>query len=290
MSSSALAARDVPSLAELRVLTLNLWAHQGAWPERRAVLINGLRDLRPDLVAFQEPIVRDTYDQALDLLGLDYHVAHPSRGLVATSDHQGASIASRWPIQTLHEVDLHLTPRTLDFPCTTLIAEVVAPEPVGPLLFVNHLPSWQPAFELEREQQTVAAARAIEELARGRDLHVVLAGDLDADPEASSIRFWTGRQALDGMSVCYRDAWESAHPGEPGHTFTPRNPLMAAANWDWPFQRIDYIFVRCGDRGQPTLAITACELAFDEPVDGVWASDHFGVLAVLALPTRGPRP
>jgi len=26
---------------------------------------------------------------------------------------------------------------------------------------------------------------------------------------------------------------------------------------------------------------------FDEPVDGVWASDHFGVVADLALPTRG---
>ena len=71
-------------------------------------------------------------------------------------------------------------------------------------------------------------------------------GDLDADPDATSIRFWSGRQSLGGMSVCYRDAWESMQPQEPGHTFTPENPLMALANWDWPFRRLDYLFVRCG--------------------------------------------
>jgi endonuclease/exonuclease/phosphatase family metal-dependent hydrolase len=84
--------------------------------------------------------------------------------------------------------------------------------------------------------------------------------------------------------VCYRDAWESAHPGEPGHTFTPRNPLLAGR--DWPFRRIDYIFVRCGEHDGPTLDITSCERVFDEPSDGVWATDHFGLVADLAIPTR----
>ncbi len=51
-----------------------------------------------------------------------------------------------------------------DFAHTTLLAEVLAPEPVGPLLFVNRLPSWQPTFEHERELQTVAAARLVEGL------------------------------------------------------------------------------------------------------------------------------
>jgi hypothetical protein len=39
--------------------------------------------------------------------------------------------------------------------------------------------------------------------------------------------------------------------------------------------------VRCVPHGGPTLDIRAWELAFDEPVDGVWASDHFGVVADL---------
>ncbi len=269
----------------LRVLTLNLWGRSGAWEERRAVIAQGLRQLGPDLISFQEPVVSETYDQVADLLGADYYVAHESRGLVPGADHQGASIASRWPIAAVHEVDLHLTPRTADFPCTTLIAEIRAPDPVGPLLFVNHLPSWQPGFEHERELQAVAAARVIEELVGGRRRHVVLAGDLDAVPDAASVRFWTGRQALDGMSVCYWDAWETAHPGDPGHTASPRNPFRGDAGTPLePGRRIDYVFVRCGEGGRPTLAISACVLAFDEPVGGVWASDHFGVVADLVAP------
>ena len=53
-------------------------------------------------------------------------------------------------------------------------------------------------------------------------------------------------------------------------------------------RRIDYVFVRCGDHG-PTLDVSACARIFDEPVDGVWASDHFGVVADLTVPTPGPR-
>jgi endonuclease/exonuclease/phosphatase family metal-dependent hydrolase len=113
-----------------------------------------------------------------------------------------------------------------------------------------------------------------------------LAGDLDAAPDAASMRFLSGKQSLDGMSICYRNAWESVHPDEGGHTFSKRNALMSEANWDWPFQRIDHIFVRCGKHSRPTLHIAACEVAMDEPVDGVWASDHFAVVADLALPEQ----
>lgn len=272
----------------MRVVTQNLWGRRGAWPERRSVLIDGLRNLQPDVVAFQEAIRNDEYDQASDLLGSGFHIAHQNRrepgGPGDVEAGQGLSIASRWPLGEVRELDLHVTPRTAGFACATLVAEILGPEPIGPLLFVNHLPNWQLSFEYERELQTVIAARTVEESLAGRSLHVVVAGDFDADPDATSVRFWSGRQALDGMSVCYRDAWESIHPGEPGHTFTPDNPLVS--DWDWPFRRIDYIFVRCGEHGGSTLAISSCARIFNEPTDGVWASDHFGLVAQLEAPTR----
>ena len=260
-----------------RVVTLNLWGIRGDWPARRRVIAAGLRELRPDLVAFVEAITTDDYDQVVDLLGDGYHVAHQAE---REPDGQGVSIASRWPIEEVHEVDLNVTPRTADFACTTLVAKITAPEPFGPLVFVNHVPSWQLQYEHERELQALAAARFVEELAGDR--HVVFAGDFTADPDSAGVRFLTGRQSLDVTSVCYRDAWESAHPGEPGETFTPGNPLVY--DWDWPFRRLDYVLVRCGEHGGPTLAISSCERIFDEPVDGVWASDHFGVVADLELP------
>jgi endonuclease/exonuclease/phosphatase family metal-dependent hydrolase len=163
--------------------------------------------------------------------------------------------------------------------------------PLGPLLFVDNNPNYQLDFELERELQAVAAARFIEELVGERRLHVVVAGDFDGSPETASLRFWCGLQSLGGMSVCYRDAWESTHPGEPGHTFSPRNPLVPSSHHpllvdgETPLElgrRIDHIMVRCGHHG-PTLDVAACALLFDEEVDGVWASDHFGVMADLVV-------
>lgn len=128
----------------------------------------------------------------------------------------------------------------------------------------------------------MATAATVEELLVERPGHVIVAGDFDADPDAASIRFWTGRQALDGLSVCYRDAWASARPGETGHTFVPDNPN--SADWDWPFGRIDYILVRCGDHGGPTLAITDCSRTFDQGHNAV--SDHYDLAATLQLPSR----
>jgi endonuclease/exonuclease/phosphatase family metal-dependent hydrolase len=110
----------------------------------------------------------------------------------------------------------------------------------------------------------------------------VLGGDLDATPDAASIRFLRGRQSLEGTSVHYIDAWAHAHPDDRGLTFTPRNPLVmqeSSVTIEEP-RRIDYIFIRGGESG-PALRVDACERIFDEPVDGVWASDHFGLVADL---------
>ena len=88
------------------------------------------------------------------------------------------------------------------------------------------------------------------------------------------------------MSVAYRDAWESVHGADPGHTFAPGNPLTAI---DEPGldrgRRIDYLLVRCGDHG-PTLRVAGCRLALVEPVDGVQPSDHYAVVADL-VPASG---
>jgi endonuclease/exonuclease/phosphatase family metal-dependent hydrolase len=283
MTDKATTAGTPPS--RLRVLTLNLWQQYGAWTERRSVLIEGIRAQQPDLVAFQESIKTDAYDQMFDLLGPGFNVVHSQR---RDPNGMGISIASRWPLGEVQEVDLNVTPRTAGFPCTTLVAEVIAPDPIGPLLFVNHFPNWQLNCEYERELQAVAAARFVEERIGESTRPVVMVGDFDADHDAASVRFWSGRQSLGNMSVCYRDAWESTHFEDSGHTFTPDNPLVKdevvkgmRPFRDWPFRRIDYIFVRFGVHGGNALDIATCERIFDEPINGVWASDHFGLVAGL---------
>jgi endonuclease/exonuclease/phosphatase family metal-dependent hydrolase len=52
-------------------------------------------------------------------------------------------------------------------------------------------------------------------------------------------------------------------------------------------RRIDYVLIRSGVHG-PSLDILDCRLILDSPVNGVWASDHYGVVADLAVPTHRP--
>lgn len=95
---------------------------------------------------------------------------------------------------------------------------------------------------------------------------------------------WATRASATGTSG-------RVHPEDPDHTFTPLNPLVTGGD-NWPLElgrRIDYIMVRCGHHA-PTLDVSSCERIFDEPVDRVWASDHFGVVAELSAQTWSGRP
>lgn len=204
-------------------------------------------------------------------------------------NENGVVIASRWPLGEVREIELNTTPRSMDFPCSTLLAEGAAPAPIGDVLFVDHVATWQAGFECERELQAVTAAEAIEEYSNqyleradsGPPGSRHRGGDFDAEPTAASIRFWTGQQSLGGMSVCYQDTWHSARPTEPGYIFTHQNELVDAP--DRP-RRIDYVLVRYDQTEQPTVGISACRLVLDEPIGGVLASDHFGVLTDLVVP------
>lgn len=267
----------------IRVMTFNLWGLEGDWDARHDLLKRGLRDLAPDLVAFQEAIVTDGYDQVRDLLPDGYEVIHQEG---RSPDGMGNSIASRLPVGQEREAFLHVTPRVdpaHGWIGSIAAAEIQILESGGTLLFVHYKPSWQPEYDSERELQAVAAEAFIGAVRGGRDLPVVLLGDFDADPSSSSIRFWKGQEEIQGTRSQYVDAWDELHPGAEGHTFTPRNPLVA--NGDMPEEtgrRIDYVFLSKGTT--PGLVVSDCFLAFDNPVDAVWGSDHFGVVADLLPP------
>jgi endonuclease/exonuclease/phosphatase family metal-dependent hydrolase len=268
----------------MRFATLNVWGTRGDWSARRPVLRDGFRQLDADVVTLQETIVTADSDQSAEILGSAYHRAQQSD---REDDGQGITTASRWPFGRVLEVDLRVTDRTGDFRCGCLITEILAPQPWGRLWVANHLPDYQLEHERERRLQALVVARRLEELIIDSPGHVIVAGDLDADSNADSVRFWTGRHVIEDTSVCYRSCWESTHPQQPLATFTPQNPN--ATDWDWPFRGIDHILVRCGDHGGPTLPIRDCRLVFDTPSTTV--SDHFGLVADLDPPppvSRGP--
>jgi hypothetical protein len=65
-------------------------------------------------------------------------------------------------MRAVEELDLKRTARTQDFAATALIANIEAPAPMGPALFVNYLSSCKRGLEYERELQAVTTAAAIE--------------------------------------------------------------------------------------------------------------------------------
>jgi endonuclease/exonuclease/phosphatase family metal-dependent hydrolase len=268
----------------MRVVTFNvLGPANPGWDRRKEVSAAALRRLNPDVVALQEVPIGSAPEVVDTLLGPGYHV----RGFAHTDeDGGGGALATRLPHRVVGEIDQRCTPRAQALPwASTLLVQVDAPE--GRVLVAHHKPSWQFGAEYEREQQALAAARLVERHAGQAD-HAVVLGDFDATPDAASMRFWRGRQSLDARSVCYQDAWATVHPDAPGFTFTAANPLVRAGEMPaGEARRIDYILIRAGEHG-PTLQVSRCDLVLDRPVDGVWASDHFGVVADLTVPDHPP--
>ncbi|MBP0461032.1 endonuclease/exonuclease/phosphatase family protein [Streptomyces montanisoli] len=272
----------------VRLMTMNVLAPQYAdGASRRAVLAREIQRLRPDVLALQEV----TREDVAELVGAGWHVVPHPRW---SSDGVGAVLAARRPFGHTTADTLQVTARTArtDW-CGAVAAELTFPEPIGPLLVIHHKPSWPYGYEHERELQALAAARLADEtaaeVAAERPVrHTVLLGDLDASPGAASLRFLRGSQSLGGTSVCFQDAWSAVHPGEPGPTFSPRNPLVRRGDMpEAQDRRIDYILLRCGLYG-PGLRVSSCRRVLVEPVDGVQASDHYGVVADLTPPDHTP--
>lgn len=260
----------------MRIVTLNTWGTRGPWEERLDRMRREFTRLDADIITLQESVRTAELSQAALMLGDAYHLAEQTdreSGVDGVPTGQGITTASRWPIGEFIEVDLHLTERTGDFACACLITEILAPDPVGRVWVANHFPDYQLDHERERRLQAVTVARALEELVAEKPGHVIVAGDMDADPLADSMRFWTGRHSIENVSVCYRNAAEAVHGAVPLETYVPENPYQVDA--DWPFRSIDHVLVRCGRSG-PTLLARSCRRAFD--AGAAIVSDHFGLV------------
>jgi endonuclease/exonuclease/phosphatase family metal-dependent hydrolase len=272
----------------IRVLTLNVWNTEGD-PRRPEIINRELRRLDPDLIAFQEVVQTNELNQLDRLLdGLDFRRTHQ----VAVQNfvppfaerYGGSAVATRWDHRAVEALDLRMAGAT-DVPWATLAVAVQLPR-LGELLFIATTAAWRPGAEAAREQQ----APAITDLdaRHRRPLPTIIAGDFNATPDAASMRYLTGRQSLGGRSVLYHDAWAVAGDG-PGHTWTVENPNARAGADQIVRQpghrsRFDYVLVGGWDAHPKGRAIIrSAALAFDKPIDGVWASDHFGVVVDLEV-------
>lgn len=273
----------------LRVLTLNIWNTSGPYEKRVPLLKKGIADLSPDIMAFQEAVRTPEGSQIEDLLaGQGYQILHQLDVRPQVRWDQGCCVASRWPIRLVELLPLDLTPNARSYPYAALAVRVDAPDPCGPFLFVCAKPSWELNRERERELQAVQIARLVRRHARRDELPPVLAGDFDATPDAASIRFLTGRQSLEGQSVCFRDGWSEAGDGGPGYTWTSENGhareiIERILHERRHARRIDYVFLGSFHDHPRFARFSSCRIVLHEALQGVWPSDHYGLFAEIDL-------
>lgn len=261
----------------VRVLSLNIWHRRGPWEQRLALIREGIQALAPDLVGLQEILSRDGRSQADEIAeGLGYHVAFGASTTYEDGEQFGNAVLSRTPIlqsRVFPLPDGGTTQRR-----SLLLAECESP--VGPLpFFVTHL-NWRFHEGVVREAQVVEVAAKLKAHAPVSGVPPILVGDFNAQPESSEIRYLKGLQSLDGTSFFLADCFGLVGKG-PGETFDPRENAFAGTEREYP-RRIDYAFVR-GPKQDGSGAPLSARVVLKEPRDGVWASDHYGVLAEIEL-------
>jgi endonuclease/exonuclease/phosphatase family metal-dependent hydrolase len=259
----------------LRVLTLNIWNLSGHRRSRREAILGVVRRWTPDVVCLQEVVANERGNQAEWLacqLG-DWSVAYAGEPLAAGTARFGNAVLSRWPIETDSRAQLSYVPDDLEVQRVVLHARTG-----GFNVFSTHL-AWQLHDAALRERQVQELVRFVSERTDpAAPLGPVVAGDFNAEPDSSAVRLLSGLASLDGTSVYLQDAWRLAGDGGPGITWSNRNP-HAALDQE-PDRRIDYIFSGFRGRGGAGRPVE-CRVVADEPADGIWPSDHFGLLAVL---------
>jgi endonuclease/exonuclease/phosphatase family metal-dependent hydrolase len=251
----------------VRVVTWNVWGLNGPWRERESAILDILRDARPDIVVLTESWAKGDDRQCsrfAEPLGLPHHTFS---GVTAQEDPaalSGVAVLSRWPISRKTSPVLG--------ECHVQYAEISGPR--GPIhAYGLGMDAWW--LDESRARQDATRDLLYEVQAAQDDrAPLVVCGDFNADPDSDEIRLLRGRTAAVVPGLAFYDAWEVTNPDTPGFTWSNRNPW--AAQLLWPDRRIDYIFSAAPRRGGAGHPVAAALLG-TEPVDGTYASDHYGL-------------
>lgn len=251
-------------------MTLNLWNYTPPWPQRRKIAADLIARHTPDVVALQESRHdfrfergRGQGEQLAELTGY-----HPSSAVAQVYIpilrlDEGLTILTRTPPLDVAVCRLTRYPHDrLDENRRICLGITIEHDGRRVHVFDTH-------FSLSAEARlgnATEAYRFLDERA-GHD-PAILMGDLNAEPGERSIRILVGDQAVDGQEGDLLDCWATANPSDPGYTYSSSEPV----------RRIDYVLAR----NLPPGPISASVLG-DESVNGVFASDHLGIVADLPL-------
>lgn len=258
----------------LRVLTWNIWWRFGPWEDREPAILRTLAEVDADIVALQEVWGDDAGSLAEKIAGhLGYQQVFAS-SMNIRGFKFGNALLSRWPIVDSDFTMLYGEAETGEGRLA-LFAEVEGPRGRIPA-FSTHL-NWKYEHSHVRQRQVADLARFVDQQ-RPWTYPPIVCGDFNAEPESDEIRMLTGLTTCPVDGLVFHDAWIVAGNRAEGMTWDNRNPY-AVLEFEAD-RRLDYIFVgRPGPGGAGH--VVECSLAGNEPVDGVWPSDHYAVVAGL---------
>jgi endonuclease/exonuclease/phosphatase family metal-dependent hydrolase len=267
----------------LRVLTWNLWWRFGPWEQRAEAIESTLRAADADVICLQEVWAAEGGPDQVEILATALGMSYcrtPSPFWEGFSF--GNAILSRHPILN---VEYHQLPGRTGSPGnrSLIIASLGVAGGVVPVA-CTHLDYLFDQSELRsRQVRTVLEHCVAASTDPSASFPLLLCGDLNAVPDSDEVRALTGRTAPHIPGHLFSDVWELCGEGL-GHTWSSRNPYLADATW--PNRRLDYVMVswpRPKGLGKPL----SVELIGTTPVNGVMASDHYGVLATLRTESIG---
>jgi endonuclease/exonuclease/phosphatase family metal-dependent hydrolase len=261
-------------MSTLTVVTLNLLRELERWPERRALVVQGLAEQNADLIALQEvALPEDTAQWLADELG-GYQVwLCPKTGVRAR--REAIAILSRLPVEDQ---------ATLDLKTQWRVAHYVRVRVAGrPLVFCNGHYFWKP---LESEQRVHQVRRLLDWLgALPAEWPVIAVGDFNGTP---------GSRALQLMRTRFASAHAAQHGREPEWTCPTPLGYAGWAHWVKSYAlsvlanrrlklwrgTLDYIFVNA------PIRVRACRVILDQPAPHdptLYPSDHLGLAATLEV-------
>lgn len=261
------------SSGELKILTLNVWGLPGPLAKDRKARFERLGQtlLEYDIVTLQE-----TFSSDIEVLRqstrFPYHLRWNNSGLRLGS---GLYVLSKYPILR-HDFRQFGNCTVAD--CLArkgvLFTRIDHPSLGAVDVYTTHYQAEnKPVAEKIRIQDNNKVMQ--EFIAQNNSPYpTIVTGDFNFWPDYPEYQDLNRRLPL-------IDVWRSVNPNHPGNTSDPSNLYQQGKSQG---QRLDYIFVLKQNTYQTTLL--NAQLTHNQPVEGYFLSDHFGVSAHLKFETR----
>lgn len=260
----------------LKVVTINIFIDLSLWDRRRWLLVEGLSELQPDLVALQEVSVpADNAHWLAKQLGLSHVYQTPKAGKAGKKE--AIAISSRFPFEAQGSLDLQTQDRVAQY-----VKIRVGDQSV--VISNGHF-FWQPGESPGRQRQIERLVDWLGQVPGKQGM--VICGDFNATPDSTSIAI---------MRQHFTSVYAAQHGHEPEYTTPtplPRSKLLMVRIFfefirymnptqfrlDWQ-GTLDYIFINSG------LRVLDSQVVLNQPSQDdstLYPSDHYGVLAVLEV-------